>query len=478
LTVTKVITDCEHKNDVPCGPAVGATATGCTAVTNLASRCFGVTDCDNTTPELGAVPGPGDIVTYQVTVSNNKFNAGCTTAHAVTVTDSLPGAMTFIKCVGATCIPTSGGIQVSVGDLVVPPAVGPAISTQTFTLQAQVTPGTANLMPLSNVVTARASNGGTGTYTASTFVGAPVLNVVKLNSPSPVEPGGTISYNVVLSNSGLNCSKVASLLDTLPTNADFVDGSLTLDGNCTNGPVPNTVFAADDSKFIVQNIDLPGGQVCTGRYKVTVPNGTQITTPQQPVNVVNKLTATDSFGNTASVTATDPVNTRILTLTKVISGCALNSVPCSTSNPPAGAILDYTITVGSGPYDATGVVITDSLPPPSVASFSSTTCPSYNLQGTQLTCNLGNIPPSSTGAISVKVKLNSTNPTGTIVTNMASVTDDAMDQLGDGGSGDPTPVVSASPSPTPPPTNPPGRTPKPRRTRRTPKPRPTRKART
>ncbi|MFQ5668764.1 MAG: hypothetical protein ACE5I7_20380, partial [Candidatus Binatia bacterium] len=213
--------------------------------------------------------------------------------------------------------------------------------------------------------------------------------------------------------------------------ADFIEGSLAPTGCNSGGTV---TFADDGSKFVFNpKFDLKSGDVCKGTFTMLIPEGTALGT-----SVVNKMTASCELdGEGAEVTSTTPVNTRLIGLTKAATGCTKGGSACDPQNPPAGAELAYTITASTGPFIATGVIVTDSLPSTlnaatpavSVASFVSSTCPSPSLVGSVLTCNLEDIGPNSSKSFVVIILLDPTNPSGTQIINSATATDDAMDAL-------------------------------------------------
>lgn len=486
LTITKKVYDCQHKQ-----PPFGC-----------GGECFGATPGGW---NANVIPGRTDVITYQLAVTNNSFNSGCTTALSVEARDFLPNGTTYLDCGNNLCLgsgtpfgcctgpghgncPSCGArgyiVGFDVGDL---PTIGDDISPTQDQLfyQVMVNANDWDGYQLSNQAYVSALNGAEiGPASLNLTVEGPDLYLQKLNSPNPVEPGGTIDYSFVLTNPSPNCAPQISLADMLPTNASYVLGSeqKTFSG-CGSNPQAQFIYPNNVATLlIVPKFNLPSGSSCTGDFQMTVPEGTQLGS-----TVVNNISATDSIyrslpapqpappQDNAQAQAIDTVNTRLLQLHKDITGCSCVAgapgcsyipspsvtptptptggpamagtpapvwVACPLNNPPAGAILDYTLTVQAGPYVATDVVVSDYLPPPNPvpvpgnanqlsggARFYSTDCPLWNLVGSVLTCNLGNIPANQPVSFQVKIQINPTNQPGTLITNLAAATDDELDSL-------------------------------------------------
>ncbi|HEX9440378.1 MAG TPA: hypothetical protein VF909_11885, partial [Roseiflexaceae bacterium] len=93
---------------------------------------------------------------------------------------------------------------------------------------------------------------------------------------------------------------------------------------------------------------------------------------------------------------------------------------------PSGALQNtdftYVITATNhGAGDASGVIVTDTLPLTFITFVTSTPAPSSQI-GQQLTWNLGSLPAGQSSAITVKVHLSAAAPTNTILTNNITIT--------------------------------------------------------
>ena len=181
-----------------------------------------------------ASPDPvvaGANLTYTIAVTNNGPNA----ASSVTVTDTLPGELTF-----ASCTATGGGVCGGTGNN----------RTATF---ASLAAGSSATITIGAVVNAAISHGATVTNTASatsaTFdpnsannsatVTTAVINqadlaVTKTASASAVQVGGNVTYVVTVANSGPNSALNVTLTDALPAGLTFVSNSGASGWTCVN----------------------------------------------------------------------------------------------------------------------------------------------------------------------------------------------------------------------------------------------------
>jgi uncharacterized repeat protein (TIGR01451 family) len=404
--------------------------TPCLTVDKEAVACEHDTACGSMGTDCAAAdqPGPGDVVTYEITVSN-AANAGCSTAEAIQITESIPAGMSFEDCSPGPCFVSGSSVLLAGGN------VDPGDSV-TVTVELEVDEGCANGTQITDVATATAQNGAHDSDSETITCRPPILNVNKIGSPNPIEPGGTLNYSIVLSNSGANCSEGVSLLDIMPRNALFDLGSIMRTGPCST-PTPlfidSNPIASQGTKFLTGPFDLDPGENCTVSFRMRVPENTTLGT-----KVVNQVTVQDSDGNSGSDTETTPVNSRLIGLSKVVSGCTFppGGPTCDRSNPPAGAELTYTITASTGPYASVNTRVIDTLPDNGqngVATLPSlnalTDCPNWDLNGNVLTCFLGDIPANSEVTFRVTILLNADNEEGTLITNVVQAVNEALDDL-------------------------------------------------
>jgi uncharacterized repeat protein (TIGR01451 family) len=190
----------------------------------------GSSDLSITKTIVGGAVAPGTVFTYRIVVAN----AGPSTAHAVSVTDTLPAPLTFVSS-PASC--TAAGQVV------------------TCTQATVATGGTATFDLLVRLDSAYAGNGtdimNTATVTASTPDPTPTNNTSTPAGPLPigvgsadlsvslvgpydaVPAGGEITYTIVVTNQGPNAALDVILDGATPAGLTFVASA----GDCTT-PFP------------------------------------------------------------------------------------------------------------------------------------------------------------------------------------------------------------------------------------------------
>ena len=380
------------------------------------------------TSNVGTV-APGGTVAYTLTVRNN----GNQDATGVGVTDTVPAGM-VVNCGSASPAPTS--CNPGTGATWGPPitAAGssgnpfPGGSTLVITYSATVTsPVAAGRHSFTNTVATvdDASNGADPTPADNSddaivaLTGYnPDLSVTKTDGVTSTTPGSTLTYSVVVTNSGNIGASGVTVTDTLPAGTTFA--------SCPPTPV-GCAHSAGTVTWNVGTLAGAGGQVTLG---VTV----NVTNPAAAgrSSLTNSAVAADDATNGVDPTSGDNSATDVDVLVAAPDLRVVKDDGTQTRLP--GDNVTYTLLVtNTGDQAATGVTLTDTLP--TGTTFVSATAGGTESPAGTVTWALGSINGGG-GSVPVTVTVQLANPTPAgqhVVVNNASVADD-----GANGS-DPTP---------------------------------------
>ncbi|GAB4424824.1 MAG: hypothetical protein Fur0044_22880 [Anaerolineae bacterium] len=363
------------------------------------------TDVENTTVSPAnlsvtktASPGPvqvGKPLTYTLTVAS-AF--GFFKADNVTLVDILPATVT-LKSVSINP-PEQGSCS---GTSTITCDLNEMFSGANATVTIIVTPTQAGLITNTATITSDMPdpNPANNTATISTVVD-PVtdLTITKTDFPDSVTAGTSLTYTLNITNNGPSGATGVVVTDTLPANVTFVSAS----PFCSSQP-------NNQVRCTYTNI-ASGSAASPAVIRVAV-------NPAAPSLITNTATVTgnefDPNTNNNSATATTTVNRLVnLSITK-------------TSSPTlvaAGNSLTYTLTVAnSGPSEASGVIMTDTLPAGVTFAAASTGC--SNASNIVTCSNLGNV--SSGGAITASIRVTVASSILGTLTNTATVTSNQPD---------------------------------------------------
>jgi uncharacterized repeat protein (TIGR01451 family) len=363
-----------------------------------------------------ASAAPGGNVVYDIQV----FNNGPAAATTVSLTDPLPGTMTFVSitqnsgpafnCSSVPAVGTNGTVTCTIASM----ANG---ATADFTLTGQVPGGTAAGTTFMNKASLKSDQDPSPENDSSsvlTTVSSADLAMSK-SGPATVNAGSNAVYTITITNNGPDTAQNARFTDTLPSQTSVV----TIAQN--TGPASNcsTIPTAVTCSFI---LPLGSGASASFTLTVSVPNSVP-----DGATLTNTVTAaSDSFdpngGNdTASTSAT------------VIGNTDLSVTKSGQASVAAGANITYTITVANnGASNANTVQLTDTLP--ANTTFVSNTqnsgpafgCtnPAPGSAGT-VTCNLASLASGASAVFTLVIKT-AGNVSGT-VSNTANVTTTTSD---------------------------------------------------
>jgi len=351
--------------------------------------------------------GPTEGLMYQITVRND----GPSDAQDVVVTDTLDSNVTFSGASDGCSLSGSGVVTCTVGTL----AADTSASYLIAVTVGDVPSGTL----LTNLVTVTTSttdtNSANDTDSATTtveqlFGPTADLAISKTGTPGSVHAGEDITYTLTVTNAGPQAATNVEVLELLPAdttvititanNPDFAGEYCSLGGSCYLGTV-YTDTTAVITVVLQVNADFSGSQLV---------NSAHVSADQRDPNTGD---------NVASET------------TAVTTSADLEIAKADFTDPViAGEVLMYQIRItNTGPSDAAGVIITDSVPVSTTFVGASDFCAETN--GT-ITCTLGTVAAGDTRSAFVQVRVDSGVVSPTTITNTAWVssttTDPRLDQ--------------------------------------------------
>lgn len=259
------------------------------------------------------------------------------------------------------------------------------------------------------------------------------LSVVKTASPSPVNPGNTLTYTITVSNAGPSAAENVELADSVPSALANVEFST--DGGATWNPWVSPYLLGQ----------LPSGQSRTIFIRGVVDSAVNGSI-ENTATVFSSTFDPDLSNNTDTVVT--PVNA-LADLSVVKVGSPKPATP--------GELLTYTVTISNaGPSAAANVQLTDTVPA-ALTNVEYSINNGVTFQPWPGAVSLGSLAPGAVRNVLIR-GLVSPSATGTIV-NTATVSSSTPDpNPGNNSSTDNTPVAvsadlavtkSGSPSPVP-----------------------------
>lgn len=286
----------------------------------------------------------GESITYTVLVTND----GIETINNVVFSDPIPAGSTFNTgsvTVNGTPRPTANPeAGVALGSI--PP--GDSI-TVTFTVTVTAVLDPAQLSNRSTVsFTSGAFSGSSFSNTVVTPIYQPSINLAKSASTANATVGDTVVYFLNVTNTG-NWPAVVTLLDDIPTGANFVPNSVLING------VPQP--GADPETGISVGTVLPGNTV-----NVSVSLQVTVDALPSPQQLSNQATANYSFTLPDGITRTGSQLSNLLVIP--VSSPDVSVVKSSSAiDAVVGDIITYTIVItNNGLSPVNNVVMTDPVP--------------------------------------------------------------------------------------------------------------------
>ncbi len=321
-----------------------------------------------TTPNIGKdIYGNYLPAHYRVTVSNT----GNAAATGVVLTDTLPAGFSvntnpIVRLNGA---PLTPGVDYAYS-FVAPTLTVDAIPAGGFTIPAggqldieydaaiaTATPAGAHVN--SAVITAANA---AAPAPASATVTLWDIGLSKTTSTPTINPGGTVSYAITLSNHGATALNKAIVSDYLPAGFTYVPGSTKINGVAAADPS----LANGPGLPVWTNLNLPPASNTIISFKALVSNTVANGVYRNSVTATANAGAVQfpNPGPTAPVT----VQTARPSLTMLKTVSIFSDPVNGATNPNAaipGSVMEYAIVVtngGNGSPDADSIVIDDAIP--------------------------------------------------------------------------------------------------------------------
>ncbi|MCA9127805.1 MAG: DUF11 domain-containing protein [Planctomycetales bacterium] len=323
----------------------------------------------------------GEQVTYTITVTNN----GPSTATNVVAIDDLPDTFTIVSATatgGGTVTQTglaTGEIQVDFASLT-------ALQSETITIVAAIPATEAAAVGVTNSVTVTSdgvdTNAGNNTDTADIDITrSAVLTITKSDSPDPVGVGNTLTYTILVTNTGPSTANNVVVSDTLPTGLTFVSVSTTAG------------TASEAAGVITGNI---ASMAVAGTATITV------------IATVDAAFAGATIANTATAVADEAALVTANSNTTVNPEVDLSIAKVDDVDPvDRGGRVVYTLQIANaGPSDATNVEVVDTLP--AGVTFVSATGGTVTPPGvgnTDVTIAVGNLASGGTATLTITVDI-------------------------------------------------------------------------
>jgi uncharacterized repeat protein (TIGR01451 family) len=376
-----------------------------------------VTNAGTPNPVL-AGPGPGNVITYTQSVTNN----GPFDALDAVFSETIPANTTFQSLSvpggsGWTCTTPSiggtGAISCTNPDFAV------AAST-TFAVGVAVNTGVAVGSVITDVVNATAGNNDpnllNNTAAVQTTVGSATtadLSITNTASPNPVIAGSNITYTVVVKNNGAAAASNVAFSEAIPATTTFV--------SATPSPAAGWTCSVASGTLTCSNPTVASGASTTFTIVLQVIAGTASGTMITDTANVSSTT-TDPNPNNNSATATVVVATAGQADLSVLSTATPNPVTDDNN-------ITYTQSVTNNGPAASGIAtFTDTIPTGTTfVSFAvpagwscGGTIPGVGGTGT-ISCTLASLAVNATASFPLVVKASLGDTPGTTITNTANI---------------------------------------------------------
>lgn len=353
-------------------------------------------------------PGPGNAIPANARVRwrVDYANTGGGALSNVVLTDSLPcqisstaASVTVTSVISGPIAPTSttpylvpgpftGNCPGTRGSFSFPSTTLNAGQTGALQIEAQLTTPAGTSSVVNNDVTLSATGTGSAQANAQANVSTQaVLLITKSATPAAVQPGGTLSYTVTVTNVGTTAAQTITLYDILPTGTstladttrrfNYVTGTSVITGSLTStGPTtqtPPTISPYSSGPYAANQVQMvwtfPGQVLAVG-------SSAQFTFTAQAGSNLPALAPPNYYNNRAVVTyhnAQQATSNAAAASVSLVANLGVTKTN-GTTTLLSGATTTYTITISNGgPSAADGAVVKD--------------VPSAGLNCTHVTCS-------------------------------------------------------------------------------------------
>ncbi len=283
--------------------------------------------------------------------------------------------------------PLSAGNPVTVGAFILPPGKSITIAFDTD-VDTPVAPGVDQVRNQgqasgSNFSSVSSDDPSTLTANDATITQLDIkadLVLAKTDGNINAVPGDTISYTLTYTNAGPDPAVGAIITETVPANTTFNDASNSTDWNCTpNGSAGSTCT------FSIGQLLLGDSGSIVFATTVTNPAPAGVTQISNSASIGSATTDPVTSTNTASdITPVDASPDLLLVKSADVSVVT-----------PGGAVTYTLVLTNVGNQDATGVVLTETVPANSTYNASASSigwsCPGGGVAGSLCTLSAGNV---------------------------------------------------------------------------------------